>query len=166
MKETNRYAHQQFQAQGKDSSNWNIISDVEFMAWLGIVLAMGFHRLPSLRDYWSTNDILGTPALVKAMSRFRFEEINRYIHLNDNTKMPERESPDYDKLFKVRPFIDAIKANFLIQYHPNEHQSVDEAMIKYKGRTSLKQYMPKKPVKRGIKMWCRADPLNGYLHVF
>ena len=32
-------------------------------------------------------------------------------------------------------------------------------MIEYKGKTSLKQYMPMKPIKRGIKMWCRADSL-------
>ncbi len=36
-------------------------------------------------------------------------------------------------------------------------------MIKFKGRTSLKQYMPKKPIKRGIKAWVRADGYNGYI---
>ena len=46
---------------------------------------------------------------------------------------------------------------------PHKQLSVDEAMIKFKGRSSLKQYMPKKPIKRGIKMWCRADSVNGYL---
>ena len=35
--------------------------------------------------------------------------------------------------------------------------------LKYKGRTSLKQYMPMKPIKRGIKVWCRADSHSGYL---
>jgi len=36
-------------------------------------------------------------------------------------------------------------------------------MIKYKGHTSLKQYMPMKPIKRGIKMWCGTDSHSGYL---
>lgn len=36
-------------------------------------------------------------------------------------------------------------------------------MVKYKGRTSLKQYMPMKPIKRGIKLCCRPDSTNGYL---
>lgn len=39
-------------------------------------------------------------------------------------------------------------------------------MIEYKGKTSLKQYMPMKPIKRGIKMWCRADSTNDYLSEF
>ena len=32
-------------------------------------------------------------------------------------------------------------------------------MIKFQG---LKQYMPMKPVKRGIKVWVLADSVNGY----
>ena len=39
-------------------------------------------------------------------------------------------------------------------------------MIPFKGRSSLKQYMPKKPVRRGIKVWALADALNGYIANF
>ena len=44
--------------------------------------------------------------------------------------------------------------------------AIDEAMIKFEGRSSLKQYMPMKPINREIKMWCRADSINGYLNDF
>ncbi|XP_047101014.1 serine/threonine-protein phosphatase 6 regulatory ankyrin repeat subunit B-like [Schistocerca piceifrons] len=30
-------------------------------------------------------------------------------------------------------------------------------MIKFKGRSSIKQYLPKKPIKRGYKVWVLAD---------
>ena len=164
LRETTKYAHQQLQAQGKDTNVWQPVTEEEFMAWLGFLLAMGFHRLPSIRDYWSTDWVLGTPELVKVMPRQRFEEILRYFHVNDNTNMPQRGSPEFDKLYKISPFINEIKTNFLMQYHPNEHQAIiDEAMIKFKGCSSLIQYMPKKSTKRGIKMWCRADSGNGYL---
>ena len=39
-------------------------------------------------------------------------------------------------------------------------------MVPYKGRSSLKQYMPKKPVRRGLKVWMRADSLTGYVSQF
>ena len=39
-------------------------------------------------------------------------------------------------------------------------------MIKFQGRSSLKQYMPLKPVKRGIKVWLLADSRNGYFSKF
>ena len=43
---------------------------------------------------------------------------------------------------------------------------MDEAMIPFKGRSTLKQYMPKKPVRRGIKVWALADSSNGYIANF
>lgn len=38
-------------------------------------------------------------------------------------------------------------------------------MIAFKGRSSIKQYMPNKPTKRGYKVWTRADAL-GYVCQF
>lgn len=164
--ETNKYAKQQFEASGKDFALYKPVTTEEIMVFLGIVIAMGIHRLPSVRDYWSNDWVLGVPALTHCMTLCRFELILRYLHLNDNANQKPRGEPGYDKLFKVRPFIDAIRANFLNGYLPGENQAIDEAMIKFKGRTSLKQYMPKKPIKRGIKMWCRADSKSGYLSDF
>ena len=37
-------------------------------------------------------------------------------------------------------------------------------MVALSGRLSLKQYVPLKPTKRGIKIWMRADPSNGYVN--
>ena len=51
-------------------------------------------------------------------------------------------------------------------YDPTQNISVDEAMIAFKGRLSIKQYMPKKPVKRGINVWMRSDSKNGYVSQF
>ena len=41
--------------------------------------------------------------------------------------------------------------------------AVDEAMICFKGRFFLKQYLTGKPTKWGIKAWGLADSANGYL---
>lgn len=43
--------------------------------------------------------------------------------------------------------------------------SVDESMILFKGRHSIKQYNPMKPIKRGYKLWVRAD-MDGYISKF
>lgn len=39
-------------------------------------------------------------------------------------------------------------------------------MVKYNGRFSIKQYMPGKPIKRGMKVWMRCDSTSGYCHQF
>ena len=66
------------------------------------------------------------------------------------------------------PITDRISDRFLHSncYNPRMENAVDEAMIPFKGRSSLKQYMPKKPVKRGFKVWVRADSFNGYICEF
>ena len=46
-------------------------------------------------------------------------------------------------------------------YQPQRDVSIDEAMVRFHGRSSLKQYLPLKTVKRGIHVWVLADT-NGY----
>ena len=35
-------------------------------------------------------------------------------------------------------------------------------MVKFKGRSSIKQYQPLKPIKLGFRVWCTTDSSNGY----
>lgn len=51
----------------------------------------------------------------------------------------------------MRELLDDLNTNFRVNYNPHREQAVDEAMIKYKGRTSLKQYMPTKPIKEASR---------------
>ena len=39
-------------------------------------------------------------------------------------------------------------------------------MIAFKGRPSYVQYLPAKPIKRGIKVWMYCDADTVYLHQF
>ena len=80
--------------------------------------------------------------------------------------MPRQGEPNFDKLFKLTEFLNDLNTTFCINYNPHREQAIDEAMTKYKRRTSFKQYMPMKPIKRGIKMWCRADSRNSYFCEF
>ena len=152
---TNLYAAQ------KGTISWEDISEDEMKSFVGIKLAMGIVLLPSLRDYWSTNPLLGTPGIVKGMGRNQFQSILSHLHLNDNSKMPQRGSPNFDRLYKVRPLFEIVKTN---SYQPHQQMAVDEAMILFKGRSSIKQFMPLKPIKRGCKAWCACDYLNGFMY--
>ena len=55
---------------------------------------------------------------------------------------------------------------FLSNFEPHCEQAVDEAMIPFQGRSSIKQYMPLKPIKRGFKVWVRGDSPTGYFCEF
>ena len=55
---------------------------------------------------------------------------------------------------------------FQQEYIPHKQVSVDEAMIPFKGRLGIKQYMKDKPVRFGIKVWVLADVVTAYCHNF
>lgn len=125
----------------------------EMKTFLGINLLMGIKKLPSYRDYWSSHPDLHEPFVSKYMTVNRFGWLLSHLHLNDNHFQPGRNHPNYDKLYKIRPLLDSLKRKFQENYKPTEHLAIDESMIKFKGRSYLKQYMPKKPIKRGYKVW-------------
>ena len=102
--------------------------------------------------------------LADRISRNRFREITRFFHFIDNSSYnTPRSDSQYDRIWKVRPVVDMLSEQFLKVYNPNHLNSIHEAMIPFKGRSSLKQYLPKKPTKRDIKVWVRADATNGYV---
>ena len=59
-----------------------------------------------------------------------------------------------------------VQKTFHDHYKPGKNQSIDEGMIAYKGRLNYVQYLPSKPIKRGIKVWMRCDADRAYLHKF
>jgi len=133
--------------------------------FLAINLLMGIKKLPSYKDYWSSNPQLRDEYISSFMPVNRFSWFLAHMHLSDNNFRPNRNDINYDKLYKVRPLIDTLSKTFLQHYIPNKNQSIDESMIRFKGRNSIKQYMPMKPIKRGYKVWIRADE-SGYICEF
>ena len=97
------------------------------------------------------------------MKRDRFSLIMKFIHLADNEAYIPKGQPGYDPLFKLRPFLEPLIANFQKSYTPHRELSVDEAMVGFKGRLSFIQYLPKKPTKWGMKSFVLADSVTGYV---
>lgn len=134
----------------------------DMLVFLGINFLMGYNRLPSYKDYWSTSDDLGVKLVSNAMSRDMFEKILIHLHCNDSTLMPTNNK---DKFFKLRPLIDKLNESFKRNYFGTRQVSVDESMVQFKGRSTLKQFNPMKPVQRGYKIWSIADQ-KGYMLAF
>jgi len=103
---------------------------------------------------------------MKGMSRNQFKQLCGWLHFNNNSLAPAHGAPGYDRLYKIRPVIDAICEKSKMLYNLGEKVSIDEAMVKFKDRSSIKQCQPLKPIKRGFKIWCRADSTSGYIDNF
>ena len=119
-----------------------------------------------VRSHWSTKFPFSTNTFSSIMSGRRFELLMSYFHLNDSEKQPPRDSPHFDRQYKIRPLLDMIVHSFQTTYMPGKHISVDETMIGFKGRLAWIQFMPKKPTKWGIKAWVLADSKSGYVWNF
>ncbi|XP_063219241.1 piggyBac transposable element-derived protein 4-like [Bacillus rossius redtenbacheri] len=172
VEQTNLYATQvkMKRRSGSDisetTSNWDKTYVEEVQAWIGMNILMGLIILPQVDQYCSSDPALGQPTISQVMTCKRFKKITETIHINDNQTILPRDHPNNDKLHKVRPLITNLNNTIAEAYTASSVLAVDESMIPFKGRSSLKQYMPMKPVKRGYKVWCLADSRNGYVLKF
>jgi len=158
VEETNRYIEEK-----RPGSKATTIEEMK--AFLGLNLIMGLKKYPSYRDPWSSSKIFHDSFISSVMTVHRFGFLLSHIHFNNNANQAKPGDENYDKLFKIRPILDHLNRTFAEAYEPTRNQSIDESMIKFKGRSYLKQYMPKKPIKRGYKAWVRADE-TGYVCQF
>lgn len=131
----------------------------ELEQFIGTVMYISVVHLPRLRMYWSNDCRIRQVADV--ISRDRFDEITKFLHFNDNNNMA---ASNRDKLFKIRPIVDSLLQKF--QAIPQDQMLfIGEQIVPFKGRSSLKQYMPKKPHRWGYKIYVLCDT-KGLVHSF
>ena len=97
------------------------------------------------------------------MSRTRFLQILRYLHFADNSCAPPHDSADYNKLYKIQPFLDLVIARLQEVYTPERQLAIDETLIKFKGKIHFRQFIPIKPGRFGIKAFTLAESSSGYV---
>lgn len=78
--------------------------------YIGIHFYMSIVKMPSYRMFWSRQTTF--TMVSDTMSRNRFDKLRTYFHLNNNDNILPRDNVNHDKLFKVRPFIEAVRNNF------------------------------------------------------
>ena len=105
---------------------------------------MGLQVKPQIRDYWSKMDFYNTSWFGKTMAIERFEVIHHtMLYVLDINEKKAKE--------KIEPFLNVLIKHFQGAFHPFQNISVDEMVIKHKGRWRNKQYDPNKPSKYHIK---------------
>ncbi|XP_033946515.1 piggyBac transposable element-derived protein 3-like [Pseudochaenichthys georgianus] len=119
---------------------------------IGMYLKMGLVQMSGVRMYWET-DTRYSP-VSDVMARNRFQYLLTSLHFVNNLTVSEMEKKD--KLWKVRPWLNTFREKCL-QVVPEEHNSVSEMVIPFKGKfSSIKQYMRGKPNPWGFKVWVRT----------
>ena len=166
--ETNRYADQYLekhpdlppQSRFRKWKDYKTTKE-EMKAFIALNIAMGLASKPAEEEYWSTYWLTALE-FSSVMPRNRYQLLKSFIHFNNNEERPRKDDPGYNPLFKIQPLIDICHPTYLTAYAPRKELSVDESMIRFKGRIAFRQYMPKKPTKWGIKDFCLCEAKTGY----
>ncbi|KAJ8262971.1 hypothetical protein COCON_G00154280 [Conger conger] len=164
VEQTNNYALYRQRRSGKVDAHWHPTDLREMRAYIGLNILMGINQLPDYGMYWATDIFIGNAGFKKTMTARRFEKLNQNIHLCDRGSEPVPGEPGYDGLYKIRPLLDVVENTMWDAYTPNRCLTVDEGAIAVKGRFSPTQYMPSKPLKKGLKVWMLCDSKSGYCH--
>lgn len=95
------------------------------------------------------------------MSRDRFMLIMKFLHFTDN-EAPVDKHPN-PKLRKLWSVLTRMTEMFQTLYTPERDVSVDESLLRFKGRLSWKQYMPLKRARFGVKFFVLCESSSGYI---
>ena len=107
--------------------HWKPVTHDEMKA---VLAYMGLLNCPEIEGYWKTSWESYIPFFHDVLSHNRFEEIYWMLHLP--------ESAPTHHIDKVRPLLDTILTSFQSAFYPGCDIAVDETMVGFKGRVSVR----------------------------
>ena len=146
---TNLYARSKHVA-----AEWST-SAAEIWRFIGVHIFMGIVDLPSVPMYWEAR--WRQSYVVQTFSRDRFKELLRYFHIAEPTPTGVRHTV----IDKIKPLHDLCLSTFSEYYIPGLELTVDESMVRFKGRSSWKTVIKGKPTPIGYKLYTVGS--HGYL---
>lgn len=95
------------------------------------------------------------------MTRDKFLLITKFLHFVSDRYSSAR---GYErKIGKISPILDYCNQKFSALYVPDQHISLDESLLLWKGRLSWKQCIRSKAARFGIKSFDLCEATSGYL---
>ena len=160
------FTFQVSKSKGISKFMWKAIqSSAEMYRFFAGLLRMGIDRKPKMTDYWSQG--LKSPFFTDdlGISGNRFVALNKCVKLSseEDDKKNICEKEGYDRILKIRLLVDHFKDRCRSLFHPSKHICIDGRRLRFKGRHTMKQYVPCKPTPYGFRLWALADSETGYL---
>ena len=133
----------------------------ELLVWIGIRMRMGLLNKKRVSHYFSNLPGIGDPIIKAAMKEKRFR------HISSCLSFARPSAPSGWGKFQYVNSV--VRAACRLAVGITQHVAIDESMIKCFSRyCSWKQFMPRKPIKTGIKVFALVLSI-GFLfdwHVF
>lgn len=159
--ETNRYAEQVIEGESakkkKIDDAWYRVTVDEMKVYIALSIIMTQVKKPCVQMNWSKRAIIYTPIYEQTMPYRRFLAITRFLHFANND-----DSNKNDKMTKVRNMVQYFNDKFEELYTPEEDMSIDESLMKFKGRLGCVVFVRIKRARYGIKFYKLCESNSGY----
>ncbi|KAF6210567.1 hypothetical protein GE061_013673 [Apolygus lucorum] len=106
------------------------LKECELRAFIGMLIIMGFHRLPGLRYYWNANANFGVPRINSVMTAPRFLNILRFLSFDDSS--PKKVPSESDEFHKVRLLVDHLNEKFSDMMEISKWLTINKSAIRPK----------------------------------
>jgi hypothetical protein len=137
--------------------------------FIEVLLYMGMKCQSNRKSYWQKEgSVFHCPIISNIVTREQFESLTRCLHITHLARyVRKKELPGYDKMGQLRWLLNAIRDRCRRAWKLAKFVTIDKMMIRYKGSyCPSRQYMPNKPEKWGIKVWCLADSITKFVSNF
>ena len=131
----------------------------EMKKFFGLIFLMAINKKPEINQYWSQNQIYKQDIFAsrESLSRDRFKHILKFLRFADYDNLD-----DNDSISKVRPFLNIVQGLCKSVYTPEQEICIDESLMLFKGRLGLRQYIPNKRNRYGIKTYVACESSSDY----
>eukprot|EP00899_Mesostigma_viride_P021013 jgi/Mesvir1/28913/Mv25723-RA.1 len=166
VQQTNLYAALKEAGKG-GSRDWKDLTLNELGKFIGIIFTMSLLKLPSRADYFSSEPIGGAepPMLQRHMSKYRFDQITRFLHLAPTSERPTDKQTREHRLWQCDWLERHLNETYKKYVKPGQRASLDERSIPTRHRLSpITVFNPNKPEEFHIKQFGDNDWPTGYLY--
>uniref|UniRef100_A0A9J8CE37 PiggyBac transposable element-derived protein domain-containing protein n=1 Tax=Cyprinus carpio carpio TaxID=630221 RepID=A0A9J8CE37_CYPCA len=139
---------------------WKNLDWTDLQAFLGLLILAGVYRShhEAMCSLW--HRVSGRAIFRATMPLKTFTDLSRvFCFYKKDEELDQKKS---DKLAPVRIIWDKWVQRLPLLYNPGPNVTVDECLVRFRGRCPFKQYMPSKPGKYGIKIWAACDSRSSY----
>ena len=134
----------------------------EIKVYIAILLLTGYLSPKNIRMFWEVNNDTHNNLVSSAMTRNRFLEIHKYLHMCDNSQLPSN-----DKYAKLSTYYSLLNDSFIKNFKKvnTGKCSIGETMVSYYGEHETEQHIHGKLNDVGYKLWSICTP-SGFLAQF
>lgn len=122
-------------------------NSTEIKHFIGVSIVLTLLGFPRMRMAWESQTRY--PLVADTIVRDRFYHLRNNLHIVDENSVSQ-ETKSNDRFWKVRPLCSRVREKCL-QYERPREVSIDEQMIPFEGRVTMRQYVKGKPNPVGIK---------------